>query len=211
MPLHLPPILARLTANQRLMKACTEFGALDDVRRALNDGADPNHEMFHRTWQERTGTCFDVKQWWGGRRNEPIYGSTRHENYWRTPLACATDKGDAAIVHVLLKAGANPWALGNGSSGWARPSPMSNIFRQTYGQLGMVDILDQHFDHLVKSYPETDVVASWNNLDHFQKVAAKNPQAARFIEKLRSSIEAGQLQQGTLAPAHSQAAPRRRF
>lgn len=209
MSLRLPPILARLTANQRLMKACTEFGGLDEAHRALEDGADPNHEMFHRTWQERTGTRFDVRQWWGGRRNEPIYGSTRHENYWRTPLSCAVDKGNTAIVRVLLEAGANPWALGNGQSGWARPSPMSQIFRATHGHLGMVDLLDQHLDHLVKSYPETDVVASWNDLDGFQRVAAKTPQAARFIEKLRSSIEAGQLQHDT--PAPTQSAPRRRF
>lgn len=191
------------------MKACSEFDGLEEIARALADGADPNHEMFHRKWQERTGTQFSVKQWWGGRRDEPIYGSCTYENYWRTPLACAMEKGNTAIVHALLEAGANPWALGSGESGCARPSAMSMVFRQTHDRLFMVDVLDRHFDSIAQSYPANDQVAAWNNLDQFLRAAEESREATCFMGKLISHVAASQLQQA--APAPSQSTPRRRF
>lgn len=210
MSFRMPALLARLNADQRLIDACFEYVALDVLKKALIDGANPNYEKFHRVMRERTGTHFRVRQWWGGKRDEPIHSSTTFQNYWQTPLSCAVDQGKSAFVDALLEAGANPWALGNGGVGCPRLSPMAQIFQERSGHLYMVGILDRHFDHIVACHALVPEVAAHNNLDRFENVAEQSVEATSFIKKLKRHLDAQNLQEET-APVYSPSVARVRL
>lgn len=205
----IPTFLARLSANKRLIEACYGFET-EKVRQALADGADPNHEMFEKNHYERIGTSFDVKQWWGGRRNEPILGS-RQENYWTTPLSVAVSKNNREIIDILLDAGANPWAMGCGSSGYARPSPFSCIFIASGAKLHLLEVLDRHFEHVIDTYPPTSPVAAHNNLASFREIFEGNEKALAFLGKLESHLAASQLSEGVMITPPPRLSPRSRL
>lgn len=211
-------ILARLTANDRLLDACgggygrtwqTESPE-QQLRRALADGADPNVEVFHRTWQEQSGTRFDVRQWWGGRRNEPIFDSYIYENYWRTPLSCAVEKNGAKLIDLLLEAGANPWLPGNGASGSVRASFMDTIFHPLHGRLTLIGILNRHFEHIVDCYPQTPP-SKRRSLESFREAASQSKEASRFLDRLISHLNGRDLEHSTVVRADPVARPRHRL
>lgn len=186
-------LLDQWTANRRLLHACSLFSAdrgdpVEMARRALEDGADPNRETFHRRWRKPTGR----------RNGEPVYGDEVYRNHWRTPLSCAVEKGSAVLVDMLLSSGADPWAPGNGATTGARPSAMNKILLLSSGDVGMVAVLEKHFDHVLERCPLLLQVDLLKDLDRFLPSSAISPDARKLLEKLQRETEARTLQQQTI-------------
>lgn len=191
-------LLDHWTADRRLLDACSLFSVdrgdpIECARRALEDGADPNRETFYRRWRKPTGR----------RNGEPIYGDDVYANYWRTPLSAAAGMGSAALVDMLLASGANPWLPGCGPSSGPRPSPMQQVLMQVSGVVGVVEVLDRHFEQIVDGYAKrcsTVPRIEWEDVLDPDRVS---PQALPFLEKLKSAIQARYLQRDTQQPIAS--------